>query len=135
MKKLSPYISFGILLLVLAVLFAPDFAFAGGPNLGLEFGSNTGLGKSDVRITIARIIKVVLSVLGILTLVLILFAGFKWMTAGGDESNVDSAKMIMKNAVIGLAIVMVSYALTDFILTNLYKQTTGYDYHEEVFIP
>lgn len=132
MKKLLPYLSFTTFALLLAFVFLPDIALA-GPNLGLEYGSSTGLGKSDVRLTIARIIRIVLSFLGVLTMVLIIYSGFKWMTAGGSNEEVDKAKTILKNATIGLAIVMVSYALTTFIIENLYKQTTGYNYIEVDF--
>lgn len=99
-----------------------------GPYLGMEYGAATGLGKSDVRWTAARIVQVALGLLGILATVLIIFAGFKWMTAGGNEEQVSSAKKIMYQAVIGLVIIMSAYSIVRFILPQLFKATTNVDY-------
>ena len=80
--------------------------------------------KGDVTPTalaeiIARIIKVALSLLGIIFLVLIIYAGFMWMTSAGNEERISKAKKIMAAAIIGLAIVMAAYAITIFVIDNL----------------
>ncbi len=100
-----------------------------GPYLGLEYGQATGLGHADIRFTIANIIVVALGLLGTISVVLMLYAGFKWMTAGGNEENVKEAQNIIKYAVIGLAIILSAYAITRFVMSNLFKATTGYDYY------
>ena len=92
-------------------------------NTGLEYGSATGLGGGDIRTTIARIIQVFLGILGIVALVLIIYAGFLWMTAGGDEEKVARAKKIMAQAVIGLIIILASFAITTFIISKLVEAT------------
>ena len=92
--------------------------------LGLSYAEGTGLTNQDIRFTIARIINISLSLLGIIVVVIIIYAGFEWMTAGGSEDKVSSAKQRIAYAVIGLAIILSAYAITNFVVKNL-SQATG----------
>ena len=51
--------------------------------------------------------------------ILMIYAGILWMTAGGNEKQVEKAKNIISRAAIGLVIVVSAYAVTYFIFTNL----------------
>lgn len=86
-------------------------------------GQGTGLaaGKRENALPfyISQIISASLGLLGVVALVLILAGGFKWMTAGGNEENVEKAKQLLGNATIGLAIILISYAATRFIFKIL----------------
>ena len=44
-----------------------------------------GLSSLDIRLIIARIIRVALSLVGIILVVLMIYAGYLWMTAGGND--------------------------------------------------
>ncbi|MEI7620715.1 MAG: hypothetical protein WCJ57_04075, partial [Candidatus Falkowbacteria bacterium] len=68
---------------------------------------------------IALIIRVALSILGIIFLVLLVLAGYQWMTAGGNEKEVEGAQARIKTAVIGLVIVLAAYAITSFVFARL----------------
>jgi hypothetical protein len=104
-------------------------AVAAQINAGLEpIASTIGLGTADVRTIVARVINVALGLLGTILLVIIVYAGFLWMTAGGDDEKVSRAKTLIKNGVIGLAIILSSYAITYFVVTRLMgvrEGTTG----------
>ncbi len=101
------------------LLFA-KFSYAAELNLGLgQVEQEIALPTSDIRVVIARIINVALGFLGIAVVLLILYGGFIWMTAGGDERKVETAKKIIINAIIGLVIVILSYAISSFILRKL----------------
>lgn len=100
-------------------------AQANGPDLGLEYGEQTGLGKGDVRTTVARIITVSLGLLGIVAVSLIVYAGFLWMTAGGNEEQVNTARSILTTSVIGLAIILSAYSITQFVVRSLSQATAG----------
>lgn len=89
----------------------------------VEQGS--GLTKTDPRIITVRIINAILGLLGIVATVLVLYAGFMWMTAGGNDEQVGKARKILISAVIGLAIILSAWAITSFVLSNLYEATTG----------
>jgi len=74
---------------------------------------------TDLPTIIGRLIGAALSLLGVLLLAYILYGGFLWMTAGGDEKKVTAATSVIKNAVIGLVIIVAAYAITAFILGPL----------------
>jgi hypothetical protein len=61
-------------------------------------------------------LSILFSVLGIIFLVLTIYAGIKWMTAQGNTSQVDQAKDTLTRAIIGLVISISAYAITYFIL-------------------
>ncbi len=75
---------------------------------------------------ITNIVTAVFSILGLIFLFLILYAGFLWMTAMGDPKKVTKAKDILSQAVIGLIIVVTSYAISFFVV-NLVGTAGGFD--------
>ena len=60
---------------------------------------------------VGAVVKVFLGLLGIIFLILIIYAGYNWMTAGGDEPKVKKATDTIKRAIIGLIIVVGAYAI------------------------
>jgi len=52
---------------------------------------------------------------GILLFAYLLFGGFKYITAGGDEKAVDSAKRMLTNAVVGMIIIAFAYFIVGII--------------------
>ncbi len=111
---------------VLALWAIPMAALAVDPigQLGIEYGTDTGLGAKDIRATVASIINVALSLLGIVAVVIILMGGFTWMTASGNEENVDKAKKMIFAGIIGLAIILSAYAIAKFVISSLIDATT-----------
>lgn len=117
----------------LSILVAMVFSLALAPavlaqieeDFGLTYGTVSKLGNKDLRSTIASIVNVALSLLGIVALVIVLYGGFKWMTAGGNDEQVGEARKIIISGVIGLAIILSSYAISSFVITKL-GQATDY---------
>jgi hypothetical protein len=107
--------------ILMAVMFVPS-AFA-GDSFGLGYGTAAGLGSTDIRQTVASIINVALSLLGIVALVIILAGGFKWMTAGGNEEKVGEARKMIFSGIIGLAIILSAFAIARFVLGQLSRAT------------
>lgn len=64
---------------------------------------------------LGSIVQTILSFVGVIFALLIIYAGIQWMTAGGDTSRVEKAKSILKNSVIGLIIVLLAMGITEFI--------------------
>ncbi|MFH0780189.1 MAG: pilin, partial [Parcubacteria group bacterium] len=87
-------------------------------NLGTTL-QPTGLQNGDVRVIIGNIIKAFLGVLGIIAIILVIYAGFLYMTAGGDPEKTKRAIGYLKDAAIGLAIIFSSYAIASFIISRL----------------
>lgn len=71
-----------------------------------------------------RGIQAILVFLGVLLMLLFLYGGYQWMTAGGDSKKVSEAKDRIKNATIGLAIILAAYSLSAFVLDALIGATT-----------
>ncbi|EKD32742.1 MAG: hypothetical protein ACD_76C00155G0004 [uncultured bacterium] len=89
-------------------------------------GTGAGFGaQTDIAIIIGRILQVFFSVLGIIAFVLIVYAGYLWMTSGGSDEKVAKAQKILKNAAIGLLIIVSAFAITTFILRALTGALTG----------
>jgi TRAP-type C4-dicarboxylate transport system permease small subunit len=61
--------------------------------------------------------------LGIIAVGIILFAGFKWMTAGGSEEKTSEATKLMTSGVIGLIIILSAWGIAYFILENAVNVT------------
>lgn len=97
---------------------------------GLDCGDYSGLSDSDPRLIAARIINITLSLLGIIVTVVIVYAGFKWMTAGGNEEEAKSARRILAAAVIGLIIILTAYSVSSWVLSKLAQATNvGQSYY------
>ena len=69
--------------------------------------------------TIGTIIQTVLGFVGFIVFAYILYAGFLWMTAGGNEESVSKAKTMLRNAVIGFVIIAAAYSIAYFVTSNL----------------
>lgn len=99
----------------------------GGEDTGAEFASTAGLGDADLVDTIAQIIRVALGFLGVIAVVIILLGGFKWMTAGGEDTKVGEAKKLIFSGVVGLVIVITAYAIASFVIDSIITATSSPD--------
>jgi hypothetical protein len=79
----------------------------------------TGESGANLGFIIATIINSLLGLVGVIFLVLIIYSGYTWMTAGGDEGKVEKAKETIGRAVIGLVIVLLAYAIANFIIPTV----------------
>jgi len=116
--------------LVLAMLFVTVlFLFPSGvlatTDLGLS-NANPGLGDRNLKEIIVNIVQIALGFVGLIAVIIILYAGFVWMTAGGAADKVDRAKKILIRATIGLVIVLSAYAIATFVF-NAIGWSTGMD--------
>lgn len=117
-------------------LFSISLVQAG--NLGDAFGDilqevagEKGAGyKADAEpeSIIGSIIQVALSFLGVIFLILMIYGGFLWMTAKGNEEQVTKAKNLITAAIIGLIIVISAYAISYVLIKQVGGGTiTGID--------
>lgn len=156
MKKL---ISFSLFLLLAAVLLSAKPAWSLGFTIGGE-GSQTQSGAqkavdaqlkaaagtkganyapaTDPRYTVAFIIRIVLTTLGIVFLVVILYAGFTLMTAGGNEEKIEKSRKLLIRSVIGLMIIFAAYSITILafrIAVNYFQDKSGYGQYYTPLLP
>src|SRR3990167_2386008 len=116
-KKSSKYYFLLATVLIVLVLLPVVFLLSANASAqtndlyGVNYGAGAGLGSEDLRVSVIKVIRTILGVLGIVALMLILYAGFVWMTAGGKADRIEQAKKIIFNAVIGLLIIMMAFAI------------------------
>lgn len=78
------------------------------------------LPKGDLIKIIFTIIQYLLSFLGVIAVLVILYSGFLWMTAAGNEEKVSKAKKMLTQAVTALIIILLAYAITMFVITKIH---------------
>lgn len=117
------------LLFALITLVVPLFVFA-KPDIGTtqakEVALNSGFDDAteySLSQNLGRYVKVALSLVGTIFLLLVVYAGFLWMTASGNEEQVTKATDIVKMATLGLVIVLASYSITVFVLSSVGMST------------
>lgn len=86
---------------------------------GLKTTADVGYGEdkyqTDVPGTIGKVIGAVLAFVGIVFLILVIYGGFMWMFARGNEQEVTKARDLIISAVVGLIIVLAAYAITKYV--------------------
>lgn len=87
----------------------------------------TEAGFSGLRVgdIVGTVIRASLSLLAIIFVVLIILAGFRWMTSQGNEKNIEEAQQTIKTALIGLIIVLAAWSITYFVFKYLPFGGTG----------
>ena len=127
-------ILFSVLLLVLSFLIMAQAGLAvydpknPAKTTGLNetanqgYAGKTGAGEptgvpTDLPTTIGKIVGAGLAFLGVAFFILIIYGGYTWMFSMGNEQTSTKAKEIIIAAVIGLVIVLMAYAITEYIGT------------------
>lgn len=75
------------------------------------------------QLAIANIIRNLLLYVGILIVLLVIYSGFLWATARGNEEQIKKAKRILVGSIIGLLIIFAAAGIVDFVLTNVISQS------------
>lgn len=73
----------------------------------------------ELPVLIGKLINVFLSVLGIIFVVMVVYAGYLWMTDAGEGDKVKKAKGLLGTAIIGIIITLAAYAISNFVITSL----------------
>ena len=121
MKHLkSMFAAVAVAAMMLPVVVAAQSPFTGALTNAQAVGATAHINSTQsVQQIIGNIINVVLGFLGVVFLALILYAGFLWMTANGEEKGVLKAKEILKQSIIGLIVIASAFAISNFVLGSL----------------
>ena len=121
MKKVLKHLFIAIFLI--SILTLPYFVFAnpmqGLTNVATKGGYSADISETSFSSTLGTMVKAALGFLGIIFIVLTIWAGYNWMTAGGNEEKVSKAKNTLIRAIIGLIIIVSSYAIWNFIFWKI----------------
>jgi len=115
---------FVVVFLFLAFYYSSAQVLTGGDTQTDMYGlqpvqDNIALASTDIRLIIARIIRAVLGLLGIVAISIIIYAGYTIMTSGGNEEKVEKGKKTLINAFIGLAIILSAFSIVQFVINAL----------------
>jgi hypothetical protein len=112
-------------LAVAAMAFVP-FAASADVTGAIQTGLNgtagaAGYGTSAPKLDeiAGRLINQLLGFVGVILMLYVLYGGFMWMTAAGEAKKVETAKNVIRDAVIGLVIIATAFTLTNFVLVNI----------------
>lgn len=116
LRSIFIMISIAVFILPLFLYALPVFA---APNLGMGYARNLNLANADPRQAAVDLIKLLMTFLGIIAVVIMLYGGFIWMTAAGNEDRVSTAKKLIGAAIIGLIIILAAFLIVNFVVTNV----------------
>lgn len=74
---------------------------------------------------VGQVISVFLGLIGVVLLIIMVYAGFLWLTAGGNDEQVARAKKLIRNGVIGLIIALSAFVITSFVVTQIQGALSG----------
>src|SRR3989344_4055609 len=82
-------------------------------------GNEVPIGQTTFNSALLYIINFLLSFIGLLFFLLMLYAGYLWMTARGNDEQVQKGKKIIREAVTALIIILLARLFTEFVLTAI----------------
>ena len=107
-KKISSYMLGGLMALVIAI-----------PVLFIGPDANATLYAGDLVATKISLLRSLVGFLGIVTLIIILFGGLKWLIFRKNESKVKKAKKLIVFGLISLVVVILTYVSGIFVFVKL----------------
>ncbi|MFA6428554.1 MAG: hypothetical protein WCW02_03365 [Candidatus Buchananbacteria bacterium] len=131
-KYLAQFLFLSLATLILTIPFLAFAQLSSGltTNINSQLDSAAGGAyqtgqKLNPGQTIATITNYCLSFLMLISVLIIIYAGFTWMTAGGNDDKVAQAKSWIINSIIGLIIILAAYAISAFVFSFILDVTKG----------
>ena len=98
----------------LATIGTPVYADA-SDEVQAGFEAAGGTGSESLTSIVGTVINTMLFIVGILSVIMIIYAGIRYVTAHGDSKQVGDAKNTLIYAIVGLIISIVAYALVNWV--------------------
>ena len=105
---------------------ADDEGSGGGGGGGVATGNaQSGVSKvnpgaaTDLYPMIQLILNMVFTIIGVVAVIMIVIGGVNYTTSQGDSAKVQKAKNTIMYGIIGLVIVLLSFAIVNFVLSGL----------------
>ncbi len=118
---------------LVALFSAPSLIQVQALDLGLDKVKETGLsdwgagagGREGVLTLITNLIKILLGVAGAVAVLFIIIGGFQFITSAANPSGAKEGKETLKNAIIGLIIIILSYVIVSAVANFVSTSPTG----------
>jgi hypothetical protein len=91
-----------------------------GSSAGYETGQQNSVGN-----VVAAVINGFLAIVGVIFLIEMVYGGYLWMTAQGNDDQVTKAKELIRQAVMGVIVIVAAYAIVYFVLSYLVEGGGG----------
>ncbi|MFH1947086.1 MAG: hypothetical protein ABIJ23_02950 [Candidatus Magasanikbacteria bacterium] len=120
--------SFFLSLIVMFLFIAPVLAIDIGGKMVDTAATQAGYGpvtETTLSETLGTVVKAALAMVGVIFLLLMVYAGYLWMTARGEEETIKKSQKIIVGSIIGLVIVVASYSITNFVVLAILSKTTS----------
>ena len=115
MKQILKILGLGITIgVVLSVVPIASSSVSAQISSGLNMASTDELKKQSVDSLAPSVVNILLWAVGLISVVMIIFGGFRYIISNGDSAKVTAAKNTVMYAVVGLVIAIFSYAIIQF---------------------
>lgn len=85
-------------------------------------GNNTNTDLSSIASKVVNILSIIV---GVVAVVMIIVGGFRYITSGGESSNVSGAKNTLIYAIVGLVIVALAQIIVHYVLNTATSATSN----------
>lgn len=117
--SMKSFIILGVAGLLLACpVHAQDYFSQLDSTAEAVYGSATA-DQTSLTVILGTVFGAILGLLGVILLIMVIYAGVLWMTAGGNATQIGKAKTILINAIIGIIVITAAYAITEFVVQSL----------------
>jgi Na+/proline symporter len=90
-----------------------------------SIGTVLGLSDTNLVTVVVRLVNLALGFLPLVAVIFVILGGLQWMTSGGDEEKVGRAKRTISSAIIGIVVVLLAWAIVQFIAKTTLNVSQG----------
>lgn len=105
----------GVLFVFTLLLSVPTVRAAGGDGIANPLEGAC----ADIKGCLENVVKYVLGLAGVLALAAVVYGGFLYITAAGNQERVESGKNAVTYSIIGLVVIGLAYAIVSFVFQAL----------------
>jgi len=105
----------GAITLFSVILQTASAALINPSDVPTEVSAATG-GEGNIKALALKIVNYFLTFLGIVVVLMIIYGGVTYIMAGGKQESVDNAKKIILYSLVGIIIVLLSFAIVNTVL-------------------
>lgn len=123
-KLLMKFRNFFLKGLVILTLTTPTFMMSSAraacedPSGGINSGINCQTSPLTVPEAMARVVNLLLYIVGIASVIVMVVGGLRYVLSTGDPKNTTAAKDTILYAAIGLVVALLAYAIVNFVLVQ-----------------
>ena len=76
-------------------------------------------GYRELPSWVETLVNLLATVAGVIAVFFLIFAGYRYVTAGGDAEQAGAARTAILNSIIGIVVILAAWALVRWLLTRL----------------